>query len=92
MGLDHGKVTVNLLSRDPNKRKSITFMVIGDTDEFVRYYGLIDSNSASTPKMELTITIKGDYSNQTEYYVSNNHELIEAVVNQDDSNLKKFYQ
>jgi len=91
MSLDHGKVTISLLSKDANHRKSITFTVIGDTDKFVRHYKLIGSDSGSTSKMKLSITIKGNYAYQTEYYFSDNHDLIEAVVNQDDSNLKKFF-
>lgn len=92
MSLDHGKVTINLPSKDPAKRKSVTFTIIGGTDKFVNHYGLQKSSSTNSSNMDLTITIEGDYENQKEYYVSNNTELKEAVVNQDTSDLKKFYQ
>lgn len=94
MSLDHGKVTISLLSKDLKKSKSLSFSVIGGTDNFVKQYDLVKSNSNHAIRMgrtELTVVVEGDYENQTEYYVSNNPELIEAVRNDDHSNLKTFY-
>jgi hypothetical protein len=92
MSLDHGKVTINLPSKDPAERKSISFTVIGGTDKFVNHYGLQKSSTTNSTNMDLNITIEGNYENQKEYYVSNDTKLKESVENQDSSDIKKFYQ
>lgn len=94
MGYDHGKVTINLLSNATLKKRSLSCFVIGGTDNFVKRYELIKSGSRTANQMgktKLTVTIEGDYENQTKSYVSNNTDLIKAVIDQNCRILKTSY-